>query len=377
VEPRYDALVVVKTPLQLINAAEACAHFGFSRTMLYFLTSRAHTAQRISALVDSRDWTTVRYYHLDLERADFRVPLAGARCPSWLSEVLWVLVQWRRRRDFDREFRRWSGVSSLVIGNYQQHHFQHLAQLCPAARCILVDDGTDTLRIARARRDLAALATSTAPGASRRRPGLKSWVRRQAEWTLRPRDELSFFTSYDVQAGPRDQIVHNRYALTRARTRPAAADGRCLFLGQPLVEDGYVARDRYLELLAEIRDRLGAGGLQYVPHPREDRERLRPAMRRLDIPLLEISRPFELHLLSAETLPATVASFFCSGLDTCRLIWGEAMRLIAFRIAEEDLLACHDFVDEVYRYFESTGAIEVTPERAGFSRRSRAAGTAG
>ncbi|HOX24958.1 MAG TPA: hypothetical protein PLL30_04235 [Candidatus Krumholzibacteria bacterium] len=356
----FDALVVVKTPLQILNALEARHHFGFARPALTLLTSRKFPREMLLPLVDPADWAAIRCFELDPYRRPVRLPLVPAGANEELAEIRWIAQQWRLRRRYTAFFRPWRGAADLVIGNYHQAHFRHLANLFRDSRCILVDDGTDTFRVAQARRELAAGALAT-PAPSPWRTPKKWWLASEVAWNVRPRKNLVFFSTYDLDLAAADTLVRNRYEHAGRQIVANASDGRVLFLGQPLVEDGYLGRSDLRALLGDVRRSHTSQPLAYVPHPREDRAALAGVLGDCGIAMYEIGKPFEFHLLDSTSLPGTVASFFSSALDNCRLIWGNRIRLLAYRIAPERLRTSREFVAEVYAYFAShgRGSIEI------------------
>jgi len=356
-----DALVVVKTPLQILNALEARHHFGFSRPALALLTSRKFPRDLLLPLVDPAEWSTVRCFELDPRRRPLHLPGLSEARNDELAEIRWMYQQWRLRRRYNEFFRPWRDTANLVIGNYHQPHFRHLANLLPGARCILVDDGTDTFRVAQARREFAAGAVPPRPPASPWRTPKRWWWSSQVAWNVNPRERLVFFSTYDLSLPVTDTLVPNRYLRASQHAGASRTDGRVLFLGQPLVEDGYLGLADFRTLLGHVRRSHADQPLTYVPHPREDRRSLAGVLAECGIALEEIAKPFEFHLLDSATLPGTVASFFSSALDNCRLIWGDRMRLLAYRIDPEYLRTSREFVAEIYGYFAShgRGAIEI------------------
>lgn len=348
----HDALAMVRTPLQLLNAREACLHFGFTKTALLIVEYSGFGLPPFDlSHVEAADWTQVRTIDLN--------PIPKPFPYSWLdhprlagSEKVNVLRQFYRRRLFDRALRPWRGIPNLLLGNYIQGWFRHAAQQCPHAHCILLDDGTDTLRIANHRRGHASCA-ARAP--LWRRPKVW-WYQRHADWDTRQRDRVTFFSSYELDLPAGDTLVPNTYRHMRQRLRAVGKDQRCLFLGQPLVEDGYLAPEEFSRMIAAVKQSLGGFDLHYVPHRRERLAELALLLKRHEIPLLALDKAFEYYLLASPTVPAVVASFFSSALDNCRLIWGDILRIIAFHLPPASLLVAHDYVADIYKYFETVGA---------------------
>lgn len=347
-----DALAMIRTPLQLLNAVEARRHFGLQRAALMVIEYGGHGLPPFDlSLVDGADWLAVQVIDLN--------PVPRPFPHTWLdhprlhgSEKVHVLRQQHRRQLLDNALRPWRKVPNLLLGNYMQGWFRHAAQRCSRARCILLDDGTDTLRIAadRQRPDPAQDPVSVW-----RRPKVW-WYRRHATWNVRQRERVTFFTSYQLDLPPGDELVVNDFRHTRERMREVPQDRRCLFLGQPLVEDGYLAPAEFARLLAGVKTSLAAVELFYVPHRRERLAELSALLDRLGIAQLALDKAFEYHLLDSPSLPAIVASFFSSALDNCRLIWGDRLRIMAFRLPAASLRVAHDYVAGVYDYFAQRGA---------------------
>lgn len=343
----HDALALVRTPLQLLNAVEARRHFGFARTALMIVEYGGVGLPPFDrSCIDPADWTGVQV--VDLNPVPRPWPYRWLDHPRLAaSEKANVLRQCHRRRVFERALRPWRGVPHVLLGNYLQGWFRHAAWRCARAECILLDDGTDTLRIAA----LRPRGEKPAPPLSIRRRPKAWWYRRYAAWEDRQREQVTFFSSFELDLPPQDRHVANTYRHSRRRLQSAGRDRRCLFLGQPLVEDGYLAAADHADLLAAVKASLAGHDLFYVPHRREDPALVAPLLRRLQIAELRLDRAFEYWLLSAPTVPAAVASFFSSALDTCRLIAGDALRILAFRLPADRLLVAHDYVAQVYGYF--------------------------
>ncbi len=355
----HDALLVVKTPLQMLNAIEARYSLGFDSPFLYVFTSTHNSKREILDLVDPSHWAGVHCF--DFRHIWNEVGLPALDNDRWQRhERFRMLSQWLLRNRFEATFRPWHGVPTLVIGNYLQVYFQHLVAQVQPGRCIVVDDGTDTLRIAAARCRWYEQGARPKPDVAPVSPKGRL-VKRHVMWQGREADALTFFSTYDVDLPPPDTLLRNTYEHLRERSRTVVTNGRCYFLGQPLIEDGYVTVETYRDLLAGVVRSFAGREVVYLPHPREQRLRLGTVLAGLNIALGAIDKPLEFHLMEATTLPAVVASFFCSALDNCRLIWDHQMRLVAFRIAPQQLRVCQDFVADIYRYFvdRTDGTIEV------------------
>lgn len=66
----------------------------------------------------------------------------------------------------------------------------------------------------------------------------------------------------------RDRFVHKNLIFKKPSSTPEEKRNRLAFIGQPLVEDGYVSLKRYCSRVERIADDTGLL-VDYLPHPRE------------------------------------------------------------------------------------------------------------
>ena len=351
-----DTLVVVRTPLQLLNAIEAKNNFNLKVCALVIFTTPGIDIKHFSSIINEESWEEIYYFDPNM-----RWPAPALRSLKSLRRFIGFMEQWKRRSRLDRFFRRFRNVKNIVLGHYGQIHFLHIANILQAPNCILVDDGTDSLWVARKRfysakhiKDARKESISIAWRAKR-------MVTKHVHWMTQQRATLTFFSSYRLELPPQDQLVENSYAVARKRTVSQRVEERCIFIGQALVEDGYLERGEFESLLLAIKGQLSPDTMVYVPHPREVKPLLQESLAKLGIDMQPLEMPIEHFLMFSDTLPKVVASFFSSALDNCRLIWGGRMRIVAFRIPENSLSKQQAFCEEIYGYFEKTsrGAIEI------------------
>jgi hypothetical protein len=168
------------------------------------------------------------------------------------------------------------------------------------------------------------------------------------DWDLTRIRSLTFFTSYDLTLTAEDSAVRNRYAFWRRRLRSVAREDVVYFLGQPLVEDGYLTLNAYLSALAKVNAHYRGERFLYLTHRREADAKL-AAVRAMGISVESFDLPIELQMLNVST-PRELSSFFSSALDNCRIIWGESLNVTAFRLSESQFNPGCDFVGHIYDY---------------------------
>ena len=339
------SLFFVNTPLQLVNALEARSYFGIDVADAVIPLGAAWNRERFEPLLQLDRWRTVQFVEMAPRRALAR----------WLADSRSVQAQnlyqfWRRRR-LTGIARAHRGVDRLFVGNYRNEYQRHFANFVAPRELILLDDGTDSILLARELR-LGLLAPDRP---QRSLAGqLRGRLRKSLiDWDESIADSVAFFSSYELEGRPQDRFIRNHFERIRRLLGDAQRTEEVHILGQPLVQDGYLTNETYLRYLAAIGRRHAGRRLIYIAHPRESSEALDLVQTRIGFEVRRLSRPVELELLLAESRPRTVASFFCSALDNCRLLFGELLEIEAWGLDQKDLLCAHENVAAVYEHFRT------------------------
>jgi len=361
-------LFVIGTPLQLLNTIELRHAFNLTENHLVIVMDYNHWPKTTvwTRLVCSTEWKTVHYLDLQSTRCEFRSPLVGEHLSRKLSNYRNQYRQYDNKARVDRVARKFLRVDHLVLGNYHGDYMRHFANRVQYRRLCVVDDGTDVLLInqERTRRlQETGSVTSTVSGESAWAKFKKSLRESMLEWDARQANRIEFFTAYDIVARPGDLVVKNEYSYFRKRMTSNGSNGSCMFLGQCLVRDGYISQHVYLDYLRRVRSHFGDQPMLYVPHPREPEVLVNEIREHIGFVIQRVDVPIEWHLMDEGAKPSVLASFFCSALVSCRLIYGTRLKFKAFQIMDEDVIKWPDLVRSAYAYFSTlpTPNIEVVP----------------
>jgi len=352
---------LIGSPLQLLNATEAKLHFGLTDNHLVILLGLGYAQERhmFEHLASRQEWETIRYVKLRANHVEFRSRLIGAYWSGKVTKYWNLYRQYMNRADFDAVARSMSAADNLFVGNYLRDcelYMRHLPNALPHKKLYLLDDGTDVIKVNNERRRQAdtsgAAAGSLLAGSPWKR--LKRRVlKRFVEWDVQEAGRITFFTVYDLDARHGDEVVKHDYRHLRNRVTHADHGDHVLFVGQCLVEDKYVERQVYFRYLREVRSYFEGRDVVYVPHPREWPETTSYISEHLGFRIEKPDVPIEWHLATVAKRPAILASFFCSALTNCVAIFGPLLNVKAFYIRGDDILKWSDFVEDVYRHFES------------------------
>lgn len=323
-------LFVVSSPLQLFNAIEA--------------RDRFHAADANRLLVI---WTR------DIDRAQM-LPLLDDR---W-REVRWYRFKGWRRSLYALALRPWlraqQPVDTLYIG-YPYNVRAHIANTLGTTRTVLVDDGHATLEI----------TDYLADPVLRRRddphPGDRLFGRHTG---MDYAATLHVFSVYALPGWPAERYVHNDFRAFRARVAALPAGDTLLFIGSPLAGNLVPGPDDEVALLHAMARHYAPRPVRYAAHRYEDLARLQALPGLANVTFMRYDTLLEYALFREGILPARIATFCSSAIDTLTRIYPVGAEVL--RIPEARMLpGKRAWFEELYRNYASRG-ITVTdpgPER--------------
>jgi hypothetical protein len=359
-------LFLLTAPYQLLSALEAIDHFKFVDNHLWIIDTGHFTRPQFESVIEPSHWKTIRFY-------DFRYKLThldfSKNGPENLREhILEFYLQFNQllqRRRADRMACSVGLVDNLFLGNYRRNydrHMRHIANRLRFNRLYLLDVGTDILRVNLDRKrdhmKESAPIKATSNNIFKR---MKAVIKRAVlDWDTRGVSALTFFSSYDLTPYGQDSVVHNEYAYLKSVVAGAIVTDEVLFVGQPLVDQGYITSETFRASILKIRDFFIGQALIYISHPRESEAQLE-IVRTLGLVIKRFTAPFEYAVAFGGRRPLCIASFFSSVLENSAAIFGEAVVVRAFRLPEAILMKDFSEVDQVYRNFTENrrAAIEV------------------
>lgn len=326
---KYMNIIIVETPMELINAIEAANYFNCTDSTLYIHSF--YDKNIFFTLLDRFGWRGERYFFLD-DTIDWSKP----------SESYWR--QFLRKRRIEKIIRH-AGEANYLFIDYVRYHMRHVANNVKHNRLILLDGGTDALRV-------AAMRFQPMPESYSVKTLRSIIAEKLFGWNIKEIPSVTFYSSYDFEIRDGDYLIKNEYELTRAKLMNCAKSTIVYFLGQPLVEDGYVSNDTYLNYIEKFVTEYGHDDIVYVAHPRESSKSLNSYLKSKGITKCSFDYPVEIQMMMSGVFPRAVVSFFSSAIDNCRLIFGGTLDVLSIYINENDLLPGHEHVEDIYRYLK-------------------------
>ncbi|MFI8726244.1 hypothetical protein ACIGHJ_00810 [Stutzerimonas kunmingensis] len=320
----------VSTPLQFLNAIEACHALSSLSTGSVLFVLAKHPEHM-------NTWLCVQQLH-DLPFTE--VHLVALDNVS-LSAGVWKVFQsfWGNRVRATGLAARYLECSRFFVGNPRTREHIYLASLFPNAKITILDDGTGTVSFfekVQVHGGKAAAADFVSGGLI---PWLKECCFRLFYGAYRkPLSKADFFTTHALEAEAAGyDAVKNNYDWLASTMRVRPRHKGTHFLGAPFVERGELPWEVYLAWLQSALRSLPAP-VTYVAHWAESDEFLGRLESELGISCVRFERPYELEFLLGDQEPACVASWFSSALDVLSSVSGHQARLIAVEVPFNDFL---------------------------------------
>jgi hypothetical protein len=349
---------LIETPLQLLNAIEAKHHFKFKKNILVILGSNYFGINAFSNIADKDSWYKILYmpFHNKFSTYDF-----GKRRPQNLHEKVieyyCTLQQFLKRYRPDKLIKSIGCAENIVLGNYLQGHkdyMRHFANTIKHKKIYIIDDGTDTIKINRERTDeISNVDNEHDKDVSWLKNVKRRFRDKFIDWNARPATGITFFSCYDLCMNSNDKFEKNEYEYLRKIGKRSVKTDEVIFLGQCLVEDGYISKENYRLYLLKAKEYFNSEKFIYVPHPRESFQGIEYLEKTVGIEKRIISSPIEYEIALSGKRPKCLSSFFCSALRNCSLIMGNSIIIKSFYISQQHLQRHKSSVREIYNYFES------------------------
>lgn len=325
---------LVLSPFQVINALEARAYFGATDNVLVAFrhTSSGYPISMFREVIDEADWSRVYY------QATY-----GEERIGLVSKYVWAYYSWLQQRRLETLAKTLGQAETLFVGSYLEPLVRHFCNSLPHQTLCILDSGTDTLMVNKARRKAL---DSKSPSFSRmallsKLLGVKD---RQAE-------RAAFFTLFDIDVRPGDTLIPNRYTFFRTQLAQEPSGPEVWFLGGSLVVDSYVSEAVYLDYLQRVRRFYEGRKFVYLPHGREQDADVAKIATLLGCEVRRNALPVELELARAHTRPSEIASFISTALTSCHAMFGATLQVTAAYMDPAYFPKYHDFVSDIYRQF--------------------------
>lgn len=328
-------LFLITSPLQLINAIEAKAHFKLTSNILVviFTEHESKNKKQISRLIKDEEWDEVIRFDQRLKNTK----------STFLRQI--KLVKLLQKKSYDMLFcGDFSSINKMIIANVEKK------------KVYLMDDGAVTIN-----RYLNELGIKYSDQKVPLKKKVRQWRFNLFGLKTIPTDTINMFTSYNLAPHGNEEIVRNELKYFKETfLAEAIVDNTVYFLGQPLSEIHVIQRVSYLNYIQAIKNYYDTKNIVYIPHRAEDVIDDIMAMEDEQFKVVYTELPIELEFITTNRYPLQICSFFSSALFTLNIIYPEST-IIAFEIEQDKMISPRPGIDNVYNYITKSTSIKKVP----------------
>lgn len=328
-----QAVVIVKSPLQYVNALEACSHFNLflSESLLIIMADKKSRAQLDKMAANQNEWGRVERLH---EIAAFGF---------WKNKIFNTSKLNNLFQDMSAKY--------LMLGDCDNALMRHASHVLSYDKLVALDDGTKILHSYDMRsKDIDVLRAT--------RQKKNKLILKSTLLGLRgePIPPATFFSNFELDTIANDNYIKNDYQFLQNRIKAVERSNETYFIGGALVEAGEFTEEEYLAQLGKVNERLARENVLYVAHRRESKTKLEKISQYLGWQVVLFDFPIEYQLAIIGPVPRKLASFTSTALLNCDILFGDVIEVVSYRFSDSFFDAKDTDKGKrllgIYKYFE-------------------------
>ncbi|MDD3442357.1 MAG: hypothetical protein PHW89_03755 [Sulfurimonas denitrificans] len=299
-------LFVLKSPLQIINALEAVAHFKLSNNIFVLIyTDSLVNENQMRELADSNSMPDIEFIHV---KKEFK--------SKFLKYVQLI-----------KEFKK-DSYNHIFLGEIGKFHKVLLANI-KKEKVFLLDDGTATIKFYN-----EVIKTN-----KYNRYKFKEMRFLLFGLRVKIKDKINLFTYFDFEPIHGVEIVKNRLENLRKNNQGQECKHNeeiIYFIGEPLDQINVIDTDTYKDMIENLINMFKKKVI-YIPHRYESKQ-LKKTVSSVDNKLFEIkniNKPIETYFIEQKIYPKHIISCSSTALTTLGMMYEEAIVNI-IKIPEND-----------------------------------------
>ena len=303
---KQKAIVLIESPLQLLNSLEALGFFSIRKAKVIIrLNSNNNNNSQIKKvlyLLQGHDVTLIKISSEQKKINDYVKSLKIC-----LNFIFFSFLDYK-----------------CFIGNYESKIFNLFKKFIPKKKIILLDDGTKTLAI-------------------------------QSKFT--EKHFYSFFTCFDLKVKKNQTIFKNDYNLIRnLKFNNKKSIPLSCFLGSPLSEKNIMDEQAYINILKRYLEKYSLNRkLIYLPHRFENEIKLK-RVSDLGYTVMRTKYPVELLPIMKNLNIKHVTSFYSTALILMPKIYN--VRATSLKFNFKNAFNADD-ISDIYKYFDLCSFIDL------------------
>lgn len=278
------SISLVRTPFQLFNCIEACNKFNAKGTNILICIYKNDIDEKIFRnIIDNDFWKEVYFYKLTFFNKIF-----------YSINLNKILNKYK-----SSEYCFFGLITSYII---------HSINRISASKNILIDDGNETLLIAK--------------NIKEKNYDKKFFKKKLINFILRRDFSLDFlnnleiFSFYNLDSFNLDnKLIKNEYVFFRKSIKQLPIEKKIFFIGSNLIGT-YISKDYFENILRNVVNYYSDYEINYIPHRYEDLEYLEHLSKDFKFKIKKFSTILELGILEYGKRPFGLISIRSTALET-------------------------------------------------------------
>lgn len=299
------SLIIVESPLQLINALEALDYFNISKYKIVIrISGFPLNDKQLRSIIIKLELPTDKIQFIKVFANSNKMTLVNLLRYLFIPVYLFCVSLLYKK---------------VFLGNFESSLFK-LIIFFSKKRIILLDDGSKTLLIQKQFSDSF---------------------------------KIDLYSIFKFKSQKYENRYINKFKKLRAliRERNYNFSDRVYFLGAKLNEVGYMSETEYIVLLGHLFERFNIEKIVYVGHRGEDQEKLKRISETYKIEIILLDYPIELICLYESEIPRKVVSFFSTALISLSIIFEDELEVMSFKFNYSKSKYKNN-LDVIYKYYE-------------------------
>lgn len=297
-----NTLILVESPLQLVNAFEFIEKFNVTKYLIILrLSGKPINDHQMINLIELLNLDRTKIFKITVEVNSknffYFIKIVGIKLfITYLSFFL----------------------EKLLIGNYESKFMRFMMKWVGKNKIYLLDDGNKSINIQKS-------------------------------------TDLNLFTMYDVEKKEGQIVLKNDYfCMKNIIKKDKPISNKVIFIGSGMSEIGVVSEAYYLESVKAAIAHYNNLGLDfiYIPHRAESKKKISKISKFKNVNILSLDYPVELVGLLIDFKPEKVAAFYSTAIITLRQIYNYNVETLGFNYSNS--YNSKD-IENVYKYMKSIG----------------------
>ncbi|MBN1840608.1 MAG: hypothetical protein JW802_11295 [Campylobacterales bacterium] len=292
-------LFIIRSPLQILNAYEAIAHFQLKNNV--FLVVQNHLEKNN---VQMREMLSMCEYEELIEMP-----------PSKSNYFRYVALTKKLKKH------RYNFIFFGNLGSFQKLLLANLEY----EKSYLFEDGTCTL------------SYHTELSRGNQRFSLRDMRFLLVGLNIKRKKPVGYFTIFDLEQLGEEEIINHSFShLKNKICKNFTHTNEVYVLGQCLVNAGLTSDEAYLHYIKVIRDSFSGEKIIYIPHRAETITDKLKAFADDNFQIFENTMPIELYFMKQKIRPKYVVSFYSMAVFTLAKIFDKSL-IKSYAICPEDM----------------------------------------